>query len=67
VTVELTEEQTPFVTVHTNVLIPILRPFICEEGLLAETMTDVPVATVHSPLPTVGEIAAKFMLAAQTV
>jgi hypothetical protein len=67
VTVDVAGGQTPFVTVHKKVLVPLDKAFTEVTGLLAELTLEAPEITDQEPVPAVGEIAAKVAEAEQTV
>ena len=67
VTAEVAVGQTPFVTLHKNVFVPVLKALTCEEGLFVEVTFPVPVITDHIPVPMDGFVADKVAVVEQTV
>jgi hypothetical protein len=59
--------QTPLATVHAKIFTPTLRPVTAEDGLEAAVTEDPPDKTCHTPVPTVGTLAARVAAEAQTV
>ena len=59
--------QVPLVIVHTKVFTPVVNPVTPDVGLVGVVTVAVPAVTVHSPVPTVGALAAKVAVAAQIV
>ena len=67
VTVDVALGQTPLVTVHTNELVPVLKPVTADAGFVLVITLDVPVITDQTPEPIVGLTAARVAPEAQTV
>jgi hypothetical protein len=59
--------QAPLLIVHTNVLVPTLRPVTPEVGEPGEVTVADPAVTVHAPVPTVAVLPASVAVVAQTV
>ena len=67
VTVSFDAGQLALLIVQTNVFEPTDSPVIPEVGELGVVTVALPAITVHAPVPTVGELAAKVPVVAQTV
>ena len=61
-TVSLVVGQVPFVVVQINLKVPATRPFTCEVGFEGEATVAAPESTVHTPLPLVTGVAARFVV-----
>ena len=59
--------HTPLDTIHSSVLVPVLKPETCVVGFAEAATVPVPATTDHSPVPTVGFTAARLAVSAQTV
>ena len=59
--------QVPLLIVHTNVFTPAVKPVTPLVGLVGVVTAPVPAVTVHSPVPTVGVLAASVAVAEQMV
>jgi hypothetical protein len=57
--------HTPLETVHTNVLVPVIKLFTVELLSVAVVTEDPPAITVHRPVPTRGALAASVLLEEQ--
>jgi len=53
-TADVAVGQTPLVTVHKNVFVPVPRDVMLVEGLLAEAIIPAPDMRLHAPLPAGG-------------
>lgn len=67
VTVSLVEPQPGLLTVQTNVLAPTDNAVTPDAGLAGVVTDALPAITVHDPVPTAGALAARLVVAAQTV
>src|ERR1043166_7129354 len=66
-TVSFEGAQEPFPTVQTNSLTPTERPVTPDAGSPGAVIVAVPATTLHRPVPTVGALAARVTVVAQTV
>jgi hypothetical protein len=64
--VSLEVGHVPLLIVHTNVLLPTLRPVTPEEGLEGEVTAPPPPITLHVPVPDAGVFPASVDVAEQT-
>lgn len=63
----MAEGQLPLVTVHKSTLVPVLNEVTAEEKLPGAAMIPEPDKNDQAPVPSVGCIALRIVLAAQTV
>ena len=59
--------QVPLLIVHANVFTPVVNPVTPLVGELGVVTVAVPAVTVHTPVPTVGALAAKVAVGEQIV